>query len=115
MFGRVGKVIYANSAFKFYLQSGDIEKAKQAKLIDYNEFEIAILKSVRQNRPKYSEIFIDSPFGKGVARLVVDPFSYWIYTSDANENDLIDRTMAEHGCSYEMAIEHILAAAGGTR
>lgn len=115
LFGRVGKVIYANSAFKFYLQSGDIEKAKQAKLIDYNEFEIAILKSVRQNRPKYSEIFIDSPFGKGVARLVVDPFSYWIYTSDANENDLIDRTMAEHGCSYEMAIEHILAAAGGTR
>lgn len=113
LFGRVGRVIYANSAFKFYLQAEDIEKARQAKLIDYNDFELAVLKSVRQNRPKYSEIFVDSPFGRGVARLVVDPFSYWIYTSDADDNNLIDKTMARNNCGYEEAIEHIVDRAGG--
>jgi conjugal transfer ATP-binding protein TraC len=30
LFGRVGKVIYSSSAFKFYLQADDIEKAKNA-------------------------------------------------------------------------------------
>lgn len=112
LFGRVGKVIYANSAFKFYLQAEDIEKARQAKLIDYNDFELALLKSVRANRPKYSEIFIDSPFGKGVARLVVDPFSYWIYTSDASDNALIERTMEEEGLTYEDAIRSLVAQGG---
>jgi conjugal transfer ATP-binding protein TraC len=108
LFGRVGKVIYSSSAFKFYLQADDIEKAKNAKIIDYGDFEIALLKSVRQNRPKYSEIFMDTPFGSGVARLVVDPFSYWIYTSAPDDNKLIETIMKERHLSYEGAIEEIL-------
>jgi conjugal transfer ATP-binding protein TraC len=28
---------------------------------------------------------MDTPFGTGVARLVVDSFSYWIYTSAPDE------------------------------
>ena len=38
-------------------------------------------RQVRNNKPNYSEVFIDSPLGLGIARLVVDPFSYWINTS----------------------------------
>ena len=75
LFGRVGKVIYSNSAFRFFLQADDIEKAKKDGVLDYGEFEAALLKSVRRNRPKYWEIFLDTPFGTGVARLVVDDFS----------------------------------------
>jgi conjugal transfer ATP-binding protein TraC len=30
-------------------------------------------------------VFIDSPLGLGIARLVVDPFSYWINTSAPDE------------------------------
>ena len=30
-------------------------------------------------------MFIDSPLGLGIARLVVDPFSYWINTSAPTE------------------------------
>jgi len=112
LFGRVGKVIYSSSAFKFYLQADDIEKAKNAKIIDYGDFEIALLKSVRQNRPKYSEIFMDTPFGAGVARLVVDPFSYWIYTSAPDDNKLIESIMERQGLSYEEAIEEILRKTG---
>ncbi len=112
LFGRVGKVIYSSSAFKFYLQADDIEKAKNAKVIDYGDFEITLLKSVRQNRPKYSEIFMDTPFGSGVARLVVDPFSYWIYTSAPDDNKLIETVMERQGLSFEGAIEEILRRTG---
>jgi len=90
-FGSVGQVIQSNSAFKFMLESPDFEKAKAKKLIDYDDFTMSILKSVKSPRPRYSEIFMDTPVGTGVSRLLVDPYSYYLYTSDAGENAEIER------------------------
>ena len=55
---------------------------------------------------------MDTPFGTGVARLVVDPFSYWIYTSAPDENKLIETIMERQGLSFEGAIEEILRNTG---
>jgi conjugal transfer ATP-binding protein TraC len=107
-FGNVGDVIMANSAFKFYLESGDYEKAKEEKLIDMSEFEMQLLKSVKSNRPKYSEIFMDTPYGQGVARLAVDPFSYYLFTSDAKEKAEIDYIVKQEGKDYAEAIEEMV-------
>lgn len=103
-FGSVGKVIRNNSAFKFYLQSGDFEQALHEKLIDYSPFVMDILKSLASNPPKYSEIFIDSPFGVGVGRLVVDPYNYYVNTSSATEVQEID-DMIDGGMPVEDAID----------
>lgn len=103
-FGSVGKVIKNNSAFKFFLQSGDFEQALNEKLIDYSPFVMDILKSLQSNPPKYSEIFIDSPFGIGVGRLVVDPFNYYTNTSSAEEVQVIDDLIL-NGVGAEDAID----------
>jgi len=108
-FGSVGKVIKNNSAFKFYLQSGDFEQALSEKLIDYSPFVMDILKSLQSNPPKYSEVFIDSPFGIGVGRLVVDPFNYFANTSSADEVQVIDDLIGS-GISVEDAIDLAVAA-----
>src|SRR3546814_14715681 len=55
------------------------------KILDYSGFVLDLLKSVRNSKPNYSEVFIDSPLGLGIARLVVEPFSYWINTSAPDE------------------------------
>jgi conjugal transfer ATP-binding protein TraC len=102
-FGQVGSVIMANSAFKFLLESPDFEKAKDKKLIDYDAFTMKILKSVRTPRPRYSEIFMDTPMGTGVARLIVDPYSYYLFTSDAGENADIER-LVRSGKTYSEAL-----------
>jgi len=107
-FGSVGDVINANSAFKFFMESNDFNKAKEEKLISYDDFTVRLLNSVKSNRPKYSEIFMDSPFGKGIARLVVDPFSYFIYTSDAKEVAEIEG-MVRAGVSYVDAIKKMVS------
>ena len=52
---------------------------------------IQLLKSVKSNPPKYSEIFFDTPFGLGVARLVVNNYDYFIYTSKATEIAMIEQ------------------------
>jgi len=106
-FGNVGDVIIANSAFKFYLESADFEKAKHEKLIDYDDFIMKILKGVKSNKPKYSEILMDTPFGIGVVRLVVDPFSYYLYTSDAREISELE-SLVERGMTYEDAIKEMV-------
>lgn len=84
-FGPVGKVILSNASFKFYLASSDYGQAAQKKIIPYEGIDLEILKSVKNNNPNYSEMFIDSPLGAGVARLTVDPWTYWVNTSDPDD------------------------------
>ena len=107
-FGDVGKVIDGNSAFKVFLESSDFDKALKAGLIDYDGFTSELLKSLKSNRPRYSEIFLDTPFGVGVARLVVDPYAYFIYTSDATEISMIERMISEKGVTYHQAITEMV-------
>jgi conjugal transfer ATP-binding protein TraC len=107
LFGGVGDVIRNNSAFKFLLESSDFEKALDEKLLDYDDFTMRILKSTKSNKPKYSEIFMDTPFGTGIGRLAVDPFSYYVFTSDASEIAEIE-AMVDGGVSYEDAIREMV-------
>jgi len=107
-FGSVGDVILANSAFKLFLQSTDFDRAKSQGLIDYDDFVMALLKSMASKRPYYSEIFIDSPFGAGVVRLSVDPHSYYLYTSDASEIAEIEERV-RLGDTYAEAIDYMVS------
>ncbi|MBU1171342.1 MAG: TraC family protein [Proteobacteria bacterium] len=105
-FGKVGAVIRANSANKLMLQSSDIQQASAQKIIDYPPFVIELLKSVKSPKPRYSEIFIDCPSGCGVMRLSVDPFTYLMYTSDADDNRKIN-TLLEQGLSYTQVFNRL--------
>jgi len=107
-FGPVGDVIWANSAFKFFLQSPDFDRAEAEKLITYDPFTMGLLKGISSRKKVYSEIFMDTPFGSGVSRLVVDPFSYYAYTSDADEIAEIE-SMVKGGLSYVEAIKAMVA------
>ncbi len=106
-FGNIGNVIRSQSAFNFYLESIDFEKARDAKLLECDDFTLNLLKSVKTVRGKYSEIFMDTPYGRGVARLVVDPFSYYVYTSSADEYSEIE-AMVDRGMTYDQAIEEMV-------
>ncbi len=107
-FGEVGRVINGNSAFKIYLESSDFDQARKQGLIEYDDFVLQLLKSVKSNPPKYSEVFFDTPFGLDVARLVVNDYDYFIYTSKPAEIAVIE-TMVKNGLSYHQAILEMVA------
>lgn len=65
---------------------------------------LEILKSVKLNRPKYSEVYVETPMGEGVVRLLVDPFLYYLYTSDADDNVRL-QNMVREGRTYLEAVE----------
>lgn len=106
-FGSVGDVIRANSAYKILLESPDYERARQEGLLDYDDFTMRLLTSVKSMRPNYSELLIDAPHGRGVARLAVDPYSYYCYTSDGTEVTEI-ASLVDKGMSYDEAIREMV-------
>eukprot|EP00456_Euglypha_rotunda_P014912 TRINITY_DN14744_c0_g2_i6.p1 TRINITY_DN14744_c0_g2~~TRINITY_DN14744_c0_g2_i6.p1 ORF type:complete len:498 (-),score=103.36 TRINITY_DN14744_c0_g2_i6:89-1582(-) len=105
LFGGTGQVILENAATRFLLQGSTYDKAVENKILDYSGFVLDLLKSVRNNKPNYSEVFIDSPLGLGIARLVVDPFSYWINTSAPQEVAAFERLLARGASPLEAVCE----------
>lgn len=87
LMGKAGIVALQNASYKLMLSSkgGQYSKAASAKVIEFEGFALNLLNSLRNNKPKYSELFIESPQGNGVARLVVDPFRYKVNTTEAHE------------------------------
>lgn len=106
-FGDVGGVIWDNAATKFLLQGETYGRAADAKIISHEGFTLDLLKSVTNNKPNYSEVFVDSPFGIGVGRLVVDPHTYWMNTSAADEVARYSKLIAI-GLSPAQAIEALV-------
>lgn len=87
LMGKAGKVILQNASYKLMLSSkgGQYSKAQEAKVIDVKQFALDLLNSLKNNKPKYSEMYIESPQGAGVARLIVDPFRYKVNTTEAHD------------------------------
>jgi len=56
----------------------------------------------------YSEIYIHSPMGSGLGRLILDPFSMLTYSTRAEDYEAIKR-LREQGVSVADAIEQLVA------
>ncbi|MBF4436751.1 hypothetical protein ERJ77_20085 [Vibrio anguillarum] len=87
LMGQLGQVVLSNAAYKFMLTSNSGQYAKACKdgVLDYDEFSESILTSLKNNKPYYSELFIEAPQNRGVGRLVVDPFRYHINSTEAED------------------------------
>ena len=94
-FGPIGDVILENAAYKFLLEGKAYAKAVNSQVLDYSGLSVDLLTSVKNNPPRYSEMFIDTPFGHGVARLVVDAWTYWIATSQGEEVAQFNKLVSE--------------------
>ena len=82
--GELGNVIWANAAFKFYLQGQGYESALKTCLEHIGGIDKETLPTVANNKPRYSEIFIESPFGNGIVRLSVNDWLYQLNNTEAH-------------------------------
>jgi len=70
-----------------------------------------LLQSLRTEHGAYSEVFIHSPAGNGVGRLIVDPYSLLLFSSRAEDFSAINAKRAA-GLSVSQAIDAVLAERG---
>jgi hypothetical protein len=103
-FGTVGSVMLNNAAFRFFLESNDYTQAINEKILSYQGLEQELLLSLKSNRPHYSEIFVSTPAGVGICRLIVNSFGHAICTTDATEVTQI-LNLEKSGLSTPAALE----------
>jgi len=70
-----------------------------------------LLLSLRTEHGAYSEVFIHSPVGNGIGRLIVDPYSLLLFSSRAEDFNAIDARRAT-GLDVSTAIDEVLCERG---
>lgn len=102
-----GRTIAENSAFRFFLpqRPESIEMLQREAKLDVGEYELKLIKDLRTVPRKFSEIYIQaSGFGGDIGRLIVDPFTYMLYTTKPDERAYVDK-LIESGLSVRDAIK----------
>ena len=70
-----------------------------------------LLQSLRTEHGAFSELFIHSPAGNGIGRLLVDPWSLLLFSSRPEDWSAIDAHRSR-GLAVPEAIDAVLAARG---
>lgn len=104
----IGSAILNNTATKFVLtQRGDLEPTR--KIMKLNDQEMALISSLKQAKGKYSEAFMVANESKTVIRVSPTPIEYWLATSDATDNALLDKARSRFPEKLLPEIIHYLA------
>ncbi len=95
--GRTGEAIRANAPNRLFLQQTSETVLAMEELLDLSPEEKAILGKIRTVKGRFSEMLVLSTETKGVARLVPDPLSYWVSTTDPRDNLRLEALVREKG------------------
>ncbi len=93
--GSTGAAIRANAPNRLFLmQTPDTIVAMQ-KLLDLSPELKEALVSVRSRKDLYSEMLVDTGRSRGFARLVQDPLTYWVTTTDPAANAKFEKLLED--------------------
>jgi len=112
------KDFYKNESTKAMLTSSDwqfilrqkpetLEELHRDRRLDVSKAELNLMKTVFTAKGRYSEVYIRSPLGCGIGRLIVDPFSMLLYSTNAKDRARIDAKM-NTGMNVFQAINSII-------
>jgi len=77
--------IFPNTNSVFVLKQSKIDWDDFQETLDLDDNEIKVIKSLEIVKGKYSEFFFLQNEGRAVLRIIPDPLSYWVCTSDGND------------------------------
>jgi conjugal transfer ATP-binding protein TraC len=105
-----GKVIIANSPWKFFLTQTEtsINMLIKSGVFNLDEIDKQVLKSIHTTKGEYSEIFIITPDEHKVPnRLIMNRFFYYVTTTDPKDKEKIASYKAQ-GLNHIEAIKKIV-------
>jgi conjugal transfer ATP-binding protein TraC len=105
-----GKVIIANSPWKFFLTQTEtsINMLIKSGVFNLDEIDKQVLKSIHTTKGEYSEIFIITPDEYKVPnRLIMNRFFYYVTTTDPKDKEKIASYKAQ-GLNHIEAIKKIV-------
>lgn len=98
----MGPAILNNTATKLVmLQKGDTNVLREA--LKLNSQELRLIQSLEQRKGQFSEGFLMEGESRQIIRIEPSPLEYWISTSDARDNQFLNR-LRDEGHSLESAL-----------
>jgi len=94
--GPTGEAIRANAPNRIYLKQTPETILTMEKLLDLTPQQKKLLGSLATVKGRFSEFLVVTSEVQGVARLVQDPLSYWITTSDPADNACLDELVKKY-------------------
>ncbi len=103
------KAALDNSDWMFLLRqkTESIEMMDKLGQLTMDDAMKRLLQSLRTEHGAYSEIFIHSPVGNGIGRLIVDPYSLLLFSSRAEDFNAINEKRSA-GMTVSQAIDAVL-------
>lgn len=92
-------------------KSESIELLGRNGRISMDESKKRLLQSLRMEDGVFSECYVSSPVGEGVARIILDPFSHLLFSNKIDDNAPLDE-LRRAGCSIDDAINELLRRRG---
>ena len=104
-----GVAIIENSDFMFLLRqkAESIKMLKDSKRVSLSDGLYELLNDVHTDTGNYSEIFVYTPVGITVGRLIVDRFTQLLYSSKAEEYTAVKKYL-DKGLPIDKAIERAI-------
>ena len=92
-------------------KSESIELLGRNGRISMDESKKRLLQSIRMEEGVFSECYVSSPVGEGVARIILDPFSHLLFSNKIDDNAPLDE-LRRTGYSIDDAINELLRRRG---
>jgi conjugal transfer ATP-binding protein TraC len=92
-------------------KSESIELLGRRGRISMDEAKKRLLQSLRTEPGAFSECYVSSPVGEGVARNILDPFSHLLFSNKLDDNAPLDE-LRRQGLSIDDAINELLRRRG---
>ncbi len=101
-----------NTTNVFILRQRKIDWDDFKSSFDFNDAQVEAIKSLEIVKGKYSEFFLMQDENQAILRLVPEPLSYWICTSDGNEKAQIAEMERKYPSESKIKILERLAFGG---
>jgi conjugal transfer ATP-binding protein TraC len=110
---KAGRAFAENAGVRAYLGQNPeaLELMREEKKISMDEFWYQQLKGVKTEKGYFSEIFFDTSEAKGVARLVLSPYSLLLFSTESRDRIAI-RKEREVGWSIHQSAIRVLQSRG---
>jgi len=102
---------FADWVFLLRQKKESLELLDRSGRIVMDDAKKRLLTSLRTEPGVYSEIYIYSPMGEGIARLILDPHTLLLFSNRHEDNQAIDQRRAR-GMSIDQAIDEVLRERG---
>ena len=102
--GPTGQAIVNQAPYKVFLRQNAQAITAAQSFLGLTPREVELYQSVDTVKGRFSEMLVKTPDSTGVARLVPDPFTYWLTTTDPKDKVILERLLDKRHGSVQTAL-----------